>query len=30
VSFDDETERFQYDEDYASKRADWTFAPSTT
>jgi NADH:ubiquinone oxidoreductase subunit F (NADH-binding) len=27
VAFDDEAGRFRYDQDYMSKRADWTFAP---
>jgi NADH:ubiquinone oxidoreductase subunit F (NADH-binding) len=29
VAFDDDAGRFRYDQDYASKRADWTFAPPT-
>jgi NADH:ubiquinone oxidoreductase subunit F (NADH-binding) len=30
VGFDDDAGRFRYDQDYPSKRADWTFAPPTT
>lgn len=29
VAFDDDAGRFRYDQDYASKGADWTFAPAT-
>jgi NADH:ubiquinone oxidoreductase subunit F (NADH-binding) len=29
VAFDDDAGRFRYDREYASKRADWTFGPST-